>query len=202
MQMNFEKKVAKAGHEAEAALSRTAQGIFDELQHPNSLRTRLICGVLIATIYLTSVLIGMGDLGSGFSPDTAGYLQFSPYRQPMYGTWANAIYALSGSWHTVQALQIAAFLSCSAWVIVELAVISGLGVLSALLFAAMQFVLIRLGLLDLVASLISEGLFYPMIMLMVAMLLTWLRTGRTGVLVGLALLLVGMIQLRSAALLV
>ena len=104
----------KAWHEAETALSRTAQGIFEELQHPNSLRIRLIWGLLIATIYLASVLIGMGDLGSGFSPDTAGYLQFSPYRQPMYGTWANAIYALSGSWHTVQVLQIAAFLSFSA----------------------------------------------------------------------------------------
>src|SRR5262245_32233431 len=157
MQMNFEKKVAKAWHAAAAALSRTAQGIFEETQHPNPSRTRLIWGVLIATIYLASVLIGMGDLGSGFTPDTAGYLQFWPYRQPMYGTWANAIFALSGSWGTVQVLQIAAFLSCSAWVIVELAVISGLGMLSAVLFAAMQFVLIRLGLLDVVASLLSEG---------------------------------------------
>jgi hypothetical protein len=202
MQVNFEKKAAKAGHEAEAALSRTPQGIFEETQHPNFSRTRLIWGVLIATIYLVSVLIGMGDLGSGLSSDTVWYLQLSPYRQPMYGLWANAIYALSGSWHTVQVLQIAAFLSCSAWVIVELAVISGLGMLSAVLFAAMQFVLVRLGLLDIVASLLSEGLFYPMIMLMVAMLLTWLRTGRTGVLVGLALLLVAMSQLRTAALLV
>ena len=139
MQVNFEKKAAKAGHEAEAALSRTPQGIFEETQHPNFSRTRLIWGVLIATIYLVSVLIGMGDLGSGLSSDTVWYLQLSPYRQPMYGLWANAIYALSGSWHTVQVLQIAAFLSCSAWVIVELAVISGLGMLSAVLFAAMQF---------------------------------------------------------------
>ena len=141
-------------------------------------------------------------LGFRVSPDTAGYLQFSPYRQPMYGMWANAIYAFSGSWHTVQVLQIGAFVSCSAWVIVELAIISQLGILSALLFVAMQLVLTRLGLLNLVASLISEGLFYPMIMLMVAMFLAWLRTRSTSVLAGLALLLVGMTQLRTAALLV
>ena len=66
----------------------------------------------------------------------------------------------------------------------------------------MQLVLTRLGLLNLVASLISEGLFYPMIILMVALLLAWLRTRSAGVLVGLALLLVGMTQLRTAALLV
>jgi len=95
--MNSEKQVEKASHEAKAALSRTAHATFEELQQPNSLRIRLIWGVLIATIYLASVLIGMGDLGSGFSSDTDWYLQPSTYRQPMYGLWANAIYALSGS---------------------------------------------------------------------------------------------------------
>ena len=128
--MNSEKNRGRERHNA--ALPRTAQAIFDELRQLNSLRTRLIWGVLIATIYLASVLIDMRDFGSGFLPDTAGYLQFSPYRQPMYGIWANAIYAFSGSWHIVQVSQIAAFVLCSAWVIVELAVISQLGIISAL----------------------------------------------------------------------
>src|SRR5262245_8082291 len=90
------------------------------------MRSRLTWGVLIAAIYLVAVLTGMPSWGSGFDPDTAGYLQFSPYRQPMYGMWANAIHAFSGSWHTVQVLQIGAFVSFSGWVIVELAVISWL----------------------------------------------------------------------------
>jgi hypothetical protein len=203
------KKVEKAWHTAEEALSKTARTIFDEQpQQPNSLRSRLILGVLIAAIYLASVLtvlMGMPDvmlMRMSDSGDSAGYLQFSPYRQPMYGTWANATYAFSGSWHTVQVFQLGAFLSCSAWVIVELAIVSRLGVIAALLFVAMQLVFTRLRLLNLVASLISEGLFYPMIVLMVAMLLTWLRTRSMGVLAGLALLLVSMTQLRTGALLV
>src|SRR5262245_47702438 len=108
--------------------------MFHELQVLNSSKTRLIIGVLIAAVYAASVLIGMPDPGNGVSPDTAGYLQFSPYRQPMYGVWANAIYRFSGSWYIVQVLQIGAFVSFSSWVIVELAVISQLGILSALLF--------------------------------------------------------------------
>jgi hypothetical protein len=62
--------------------------------------------------------------------------------------------------------------------------------------------LTRLGLLNLVGSLISEGLFYPMILLMAAIFLAWLRTHRKSLLVGFALILVAMTQLRTAALLV
>jgi hypothetical protein len=173
-----------------------------EMQYSNSFQTRLTVGILMAAAYLACVVIIMPDFGSGFTADTAGYLEFSPYRQPMYGMWANAIHDFSNSWRTVQVFQIAGYILGSAWVIVELAIISVLGVLSALLFFGMQLVFTRLGLLNIDASLISEGLFYPMIMLMVAMFLMWLRTSRTGVLVGLALLLVGMTQLRPAALLV
>jgi hypothetical protein len=48
--VNFEKKVAKTGHEAEAALSRPARGIFEETQHLNPSRTRLICGLRLRTL--------------------------------------------------------------------------------------------------------------------------------------------------------
>jgi hypothetical protein len=166
------------------------------------MRKRLIWGVAIAATYVAAVLVSMPSLPSGFDPDTAGYLEFSPYRQPMYGLWANAVHAFSGSWHTVRIMQVGMFVLCSAGVIVELAEISTLGVAAALLFAAMQLVFTRLGKLNFIGSLISEGLFYPMIMLMIALLLAWLRTRRTSVLLGLALLLVAMTQLRTAALLV
>src|SRR5262249_16800798 len=147
-------------------LPRTARTIFDEPQQQNSLRIRLIVGVLIAVMYLASVFIVMPDdvmlMNIPDSHDSALYLQLSPYRQPMYGMWANALHTLSSSWHTVQILQIATFVSFSTWIIVELAMVSWLGVLSALLFVAMQLVFTRLRLLNVVASLISEGLFYPM----------------------------------------
>ena len=177
---------------------------IDDLQHSKLLvKRRSLWAVLLVIVYLAFVFVGPSPLASGFSPDTAGYLQLSPYRrEPMYGMWANGIYALFGSWRIVEMLQVGAFVSFSAWVIIELTLISNLGALSALLFVAMLLVFTRLGLLNLIGSLISEGLFYPMIMLMAAMLLAWLRTRRTSLLVGLTLILVGMTQLRTAALLV
>ena len=177
---------------------------INDLQHSELfMKRRSLWAVLFVVIYVAFVFVGPSPLATGFSPDTASYLQLSPYRrEPMYGVWANGIHALFGSWRIVEMLQVGAFLSFSAWVIVELTLISNLGPLSALLFVAMLLVLTRLGLLNLVGSLISEGLFYPMIMLMVAMLLAWLRTRSTSFLVGLMLILVGMTQLRTAALLV
>jgi hypothetical protein len=193
-------KLVKAWHNLRAALR-----IFGEAQH-RSLRTRLMLGLLITAIYLATVLVGMPQdamlMNMPDFGDSAGYLHFSPYRQPMYGTWANAIHAFFGSWDTVQILQLGMFVAFSSWVIIELAIVSRLGLVAALLFVAMQVLFTRLKLLNLVVSLLSEGLFYPMIMLMVAMLLTWLRTRSAGVLAALALLLVCMTQLRAAALLV
>ncbi len=183
-----------------------AEHIIDDSRHSELFmkRRRGVWAVLLVTIYLAFVLVLVSSFPPSGSPlpDTNAYLEFSPYRQPMYGMWANGIHALSGSWRAVELLQIAAFVSFSAWAIIELALISNVGVLSALLFLAMLVIVARLGLLNVVGSLISEGLFYPMIMLMAAMLLAWLRTSRTSLLVGLALVLVGMTQLRTAALLV
>jgi hypothetical protein len=122
------KKVNKAWNKIAAALSSKAPMNLGELQL-SSLKTRLIIGVLIAAAYLACVLIIMPDPGSGFTNDTADYLQLSPYRQPMYGMWANAVHAFSNSWRTVQVLQVAGYILGSAWVIVELAIISGLGIL-------------------------------------------------------------------------
>ena len=141
---------------------------------------RLSWGLAIAISYIACALIGMPSLDSSFNPDTAGYLEFSPYRQPMYGIWANAAHAFFGSWHTVKVLQVGMFVASSAWVIIELATLSTLGIISALVFAAIQLVLARFGLLNVVGTLISEGLFYTMIMLMIAVFLAWIRTSRTS----------------------
>ena len=176
--------------------------IYDVQRSEFSLKVKITWALMLVAVYLTVLLVGPSPLASGYSSDTASYLQFWPWRQPMYGMWANGIHLLSGSWHTVELLQVAAFVSFMAWVIVELAVISNLGMLSALLFVVVMLVFTRLGLLNLVGALLSEGLFYPMIMLMAAMFLAWARTSKTSLLVGLALIPVGMTQLRTAALLV
>jgi hypothetical protein len=55
-------------------------------------------GVIIALAYLGFALAGWNTPDGTFSPDTSSYLDFSPYRQPMYGLWANAIFALTGSY--------------------------------------------------------------------------------------------------------
>jgi hypothetical protein len=156
----------------------------------------------MAIIYVASVLVGMPAISSEFSPDTADYLELSPFRQPVYGMWANAAFTLLGSWEAVKVSQIAGFAACGAWVAIELAMISSLGVFAALLFVAMIVALGRLGLLVLVGSLISEGLFFPMLLLMMAMLLAWLRSRRDAFLIGLVLLMVVMTQVRDAAVLI
>jgi hypothetical protein len=166
------------------------------------MRGRLAWGVALAMAYLLYAVIGMQDVGAEFAPDTSSYLEFSPYRQPLYGAWANSMLALLGSWEAVKKFQILLFCAVCAWVIIELAAVSVPGMVASFLLAALLVVLGLLGLLNLVGSLISEGLFFSLLMLMMAMLLAWLRVRRTVVLVGLTLLIVGMGQLRTAALLV
>jgi hypothetical protein len=160
-------------------------------------------GAIIALAYLGLAVIGWPTLDGSFSPDTAGYLDLSPYRQPMYGLWANTIYALAGSYETVQVLQCGLFIAVGIWVIFELSLISDIGgPAAAAIFAVGLAALNRFGLITLAGSLISEGLFYVMIMSMVALFLWWLRTRRTGILIALAILLIAMTQLRPAAMLV
>lgn len=166
------------------------------------LSLRLVLGLLVALAYAIASIVAMAPLGSGFTPDTQGYLELSPLRQPLYGLWANAVHNLSGAWIDVQRLQIAAFLLASAWLIVELCLVSRLGLIAAGLFVLTQLVLVRLGLFDIVGSLITEGLFYPFIIAMGAIFMAWQRTGAAVLAVAFVLVLVSMTQLRTAALLV
>jgi hypothetical protein len=142
-------------------------------------------------------------LDGSFSPDTFGYLDFSPYRQPMYGLWANTIFALAGSYEIVQIVQCGLFIAVGIWVILELSLISDIsGPAAAAIFAAALAVLNRFGLINLAGALISEGLFLAMVMAMVALFLWWLRARQTGIVAALATLLIAMAQLRPAAMLV
>jgi hypothetical protein len=74
-------------------------------------------GAIIALANLGSALAGWPALDGVFSPDTNGYLDLSPYRQPMYGLWVHTIFALTDSFRAVQFLQTGLFI--------------GLGVLSS-----------------------------------------------------------------------
>jgi hypothetical protein len=157
-------------------------------------------GATIALAYLGSALAVWPILDGAFSADTSGYLDFSPDRQPMYGLWANTIFALTGSFQAVQFLQCGLFAGVGIWVIFELSLISNIGgAAAAAIFAAALAVLNRIGLLRQAGFLVTEGLFYSMILVMVALFLWWLRTRRAGILVALAFLLVAMTQLRTAA---
>jgi hypothetical protein len=165
---------------------------------------RILAGVVLAVLYAVAVAgsLVVSGLGSGVTPDTAGYLEFSPYRQPLYGLWANGIHHLTSRWSAVIILQVAMFVGSVAWILIELAAASSLGVLAAACFALIQLILFKLGLLDLVESLATEGLFYTLINVALASLLVWLRTGSAAAVAALCFLLVAMTQLRTAALLV
>jgi hypothetical protein len=152
--------------------------------------------------YVAATAFMLGPLNDGFNPDTNGYVLYSPYRQPLYGMWANALHSMLQSWSAVKAVQIWMFVACSAWVIVELSQVSRRGVLSAISLAAVLLVLTKLGLLNLVGSIISEGLFLPMTALMVGLFLRWVRTGSNATLGILTFSVFLMTQIRTAALLV
>jgi hypothetical protein len=154
-------------------------------------------------MYLGFALAGWPIQNGLFTPDTSSYLNFSPYRQPMYGLWANGMAALTGSFRAVQFLQTGLYIAAGIWVIFELALISNIcGPVAAAILTVALAALNRFGLMEVAGSLISEGLFYSMILIMVAQFLWWLRTRQTFILVAIAILLVAMTQLRTAAMLV
>lgn len=159
-------------------------------------------GLLLGLAYGFAVWLSLaGVASSGATPDTASYLDFSPYRQPLYGLWAHFLFQATGSWSSVVQFQTALFILAVAWTLVELARISTLGVIAAVALASIHLVLLRMGLVALVGTLATEGLFYTMIMAGAALMLAWLRT-RSRLVLALALLLVvTMTQLRTAALL-
>lgn len=168
-------------------------------------RNRLAIGLALGLAYTGAVIFSVAawsGLGSGFTHDTAAYLEFSPYRQPLYGIWANAVNQMSGTWTSVLYAQVLLFAASVCWVLLELSLISRLGLLAASLLAIAQIILLRMGMIGFVELLGTEGLFYPMIMLSGALLLAWLRTGSSFAILGLVLLMVAMTQLRTAALLV
>ena len=144
----------------------------------------------------------MPAVGPDLAPDSTGYLELSPSRPPLYGVWAHGSFAVVGTWERVKLVQIAAFAACGAWLVFELTIASSTGILAALALITTHVVLIRFGLLNIVGSLVSEGLFYSMILLCVAMLLAWLRSQHAGFLTGLLIVSVMMAELRSAAMLV
>lgn len=166
---------------------------------------RLAFGIFLGLAYIYAVvssLTATSGLGSGFTPDTASYLELAPYRQPMYGIWANTLYSLTASWPGVLYIQLALFALSVVWVLIELSLISKQGLLAAVFLALTQLLLLKMGMLGMVESLATEGIFYSMIMMSGALLMLWLRTNAKAAIISLAILIVAMTQLRTAALLV
>jgi hypothetical protein len=171
----------------------------------NRTTRRLMFAGGLCLIYAMAVIAAFaasGGVGSGLTPDTASYLELSPYRQPLYGLWANSIHTITGSWPAVLYIQVALFVLAICWVVLELAAVSRWGLAAAMLMTGVQLVLLKMGMMSLTASLVSEGLFYFLIVLSGALLLLWLRKPSSTAVVALVLLQVMITQLRSAALLV
>lgn len=159
-------------------------------------------GCFIALLYLASAYMALPVFSGGFTPDTAEYLEFSPYRQPLYGAWAHGVFGLAGSWKSVQYVQVALFLGIGMWLIYELSLLGWRGVVSAFFFAAILGVANFLGLLSIVASIVSEGLFYSLILLGAVLLLFWQRLRHPIILTLIGIVVIAQSQVRPAALLV
>jgi len=113
-----------------------------------------------------------------FTPDTLGYLEFHPIRQPLYGMWANALHALLGTWQLVGVAQAAFLCAPLAYFYYECEAWGRAGRVLALAAAATTTVLLKIGTASLVTAILSEALFVPLLTLLAALTLRLCRTSR------------------------
>ena len=163
---------------------------------------------IFATVIIAAFLVIVWryldwPIGSGFTPDSAGYIGMSPYRQPLYGLWANSAYSLLGTWNYVIRAQVILFIAATALLMWELCRQSIWGILATFLLFGFIALMTRFGMMSLVGSLITEGLFYTLIILFAYCLMLWIRSEYALIPAGMiCLILVLMTQLRPAAILV
>lgn len=166
-----------------------------------------ISSVLSVSVFIALLCLALFNIdwpvGPGFTPDSSSYIGMSPQRQPLYGLWANSAYAQLASWRLVIVVQVVLFVAAAALLCWELMRNGGWGNVAALCLYSFLCVLARFGMLKIVGSVMSEGLFYSLIILFAFCVLRWIRS-EYSVLFGIAagLMLVLMSQLRSAAILV
>lgn len=158
--------------------------------------------LLVPLLSLAALAVIDWESAGAFTPDTGGYLAFSPFRQPLYGLFANGVHGLFGSWAAVGQIQILCLLGALAIYYLELARCNRWGWVGALIAATAVLLLLRLGVSSLVPILVTEGLFLPGLILLAAVVLRMGRLRRVGWEAHLAtLVLFVLVQLRPAALL-
>jgi len=159
-----------------------------------------IIAVLFFAVFLAflfQMTLTVLSLTEDFSPDTYGFVEFSPYRQPLYGLWMISMHKLLGSWELVKSLQIVVFCIISGLLALEMYLSSKQGRLAAIGLILVLMALSHYGAINYVGSLISEGLFYSLLLMMAWLLMRWFRLEKVSNLIALVFLCVLTSQLKT-----
>ncbi len=159
--------------------------------------TRLVF-FIICIAYIAQNILQITSLSDAFSPDSLSFYQFSGYRQPLYGGWMHLTFGLLGSWSAVKILQLMLFSFVAVTLAFELYATSNRGKYCAITWVIALFILNRCGLTSYVTSLISEGLFYSLLLLVSYLALRWFKTEKLPNLVALVFICVLASQLKTA----
>jgi hypothetical protein len=148
-------------------------------------------------VFLLQIFFMALSLTDSFSPDTESFYQFSEYRQPLYGMWMTFSFSILENWIAVKCMQLLMFCIASGILARELYLTGNVGRICAMAFVIFLLSLERYGALNYVAALISEGLFYSLLLVMASLSLRWFRTGNLVSLVVLIFLCVLTSQLKT-----
>ena len=158
--------------------------------------------VLISIAWWGILIVHWPEANDGLTQDSAGYLEFSPYRQPLYGHFVDVTRTMFGSISSVKQAQMLLFGISVNWLLLILST-SGRAVPVASIVSLLAIgVLVRLGVFSFVASILTEGLFYTLVVLALASGLRSLEDGSVKHLFLFTFFLCCMTQLRGAAILV
>jgi hypothetical protein len=131
--------------------------------------------ILLALTPILTFLFQFDFSTVNWTNDTGSYLEYHPYRQPLYGLFYNSLDALGFSLRQIAIIQVV-FLGVGIALVVRETMELGAGIISlGLLIPFLWFALI-LYLLPTSVAFISESLVYPVMFIAGASVLTYLRT--------------------------
>lgn len=133
-----------------------------------------------------------------WSPDTLSYLEYSPYRQPLYGKFYQIIIEMGFERYNVLILQLIIF-SLSLFFIVSEVIRTHIPTYLLIIILLVLWYPLTNNMLSLSASYLSEALYYPLLFAMCALILRLYRTCDGNVFLLSILTIFAVVFLRSAA---
>ena len=154
------------------------------------------CYLLIGLVFI----LLFPTINESLSPDTRSFLDDSPFRQPFYGLSLRMAFSSGLDWESIKLIQVFIFIFSSIWFMSQLISFNRFGGFCATVFAVHIFIFSQYGLLSIVSLLITEGIYYSLLLLNFGFVLNWIRTRSNLILMLIILVTILTTQLKSAAL--